>query len=208
MTQKSALPRISIPQSPTPRLPTSSRNSAIAAAPFVTRSLLLREPRGPGARHDRTGDGRERARERRDSRQATGRWSMIGSNRTRPTAWLTGDWLVGLPFTWRHVTLGHRGRVPGGTGGGVAPPRRGRDGAARRRRGATGPQRRALAGTRARGRCMHHKPPSVRGAPPSCHPSSRILRDPSGEPEWEQRASVAIVVPSLAVRPRLSLEHF
>ena len=78
MTQKSALPRISIPQSPTPRLPTSSRNSAIAAAPFVTRSLLLREPRGPGARHDRTGDGRERARararERRDSRQATGRW--------------------------------------------------------------------------------------------------------------------------------------
>ena len=176
MTQKSALPRISIPQSPTPRLPTSSRNSAIAAAPFVTRSLLLREPRGPGARHDRTGDGRERARsrERRDSRQATGRWSMIGSNRTRPTAWLTGDWLVGLPFTWRHVTLGHRGRVPGGTGGGVAPPRRGRDGAAPRRRGATGPQRRALA---AAGACTtSHQACAVRRRPVTPAPASCEIR--------------------------------
>ena len=61
---------------------------------------------------------------------------------------------------------------------------------------------------RAAGACTtSHQACAVRGAPPSCHPSSRILRDPSGEPEWEQRASeqlarrLGIITASLAAAP-------
>jgi hypothetical protein len=85
------------------------------------RASFLREPRAPeldtATGDEGTGGGGARLRARERSRGTSDGYDWLASDKDaelEPDA--VGFWPAARLFTWRHVTLGHRGRITG-TGG-------------------------------------------------------------------------------------------